>query len=357
MRYVEGTILTDEGWIEGHIGFEDGIVQEVCRGPHTEAELSGIIIPTLINAHTHIADYIVPVDLSLPLEAIVAPPDGLKHRALREASPHLLMKNMNYMALFMLRKGISRFIDFREGGIRGASLLKNSCKIGAKPFIMGRPANTSYNKDEADALLKSVDGIGISSISDWDYGELKALAEFTHSRGKMFALHASENRREDIDLILDLKPDFLVHMTMASEDDLEICADQGIPVIVCPRSNLFFGIMPPIKKMIEKGLTLALGTDNAMITMPDLLLEMEFTGRVMRYQGLKNLDAVLEMAVATGRKILNLNGTIGIGPGLPCDFMVLRSRGGNPVSDLILRSSSEDPLMVCMGETIWRKPE
>jgi len=357
MRYVEGTIFTDEGIIEGHIGFEEGMIQEVGRGPHAKAELRGIVIPTLINAHTHIADFIVPVDLNLPLEAIVAPPDGMKHRALREASPQVLMKNMEYLALFMLRKGISQFIDFREGGINGASLLKNSCKNGAKPFIMGRPADTTYNRDEAEALLKTVDGIGVSSISDWDYGELKALAEFTRSRGKMFALHASENKREDIDQILDLKPDLLVHMTMASEDDLEICADEGVPVVVCPRSNLFFGIIPPLQKMLEKGLMIALGTDNAMTTMPDILLEMEFTARLMRYQGMKNLDAVLEMAIANGRKILNLNGTIGIRPGSPCDFMVLRSRGGNPVSDLILRSASEDPLLVCVGERIWRKPE
>ncbi len=31
--------------------------------------------------------------------------------------------------------------------------------------------------------------------------------------------------------------------------------------------------------------------------------------------------------------------------------MVLRSKGGDPLTDLVLRSSPEDPLMVCYGKT------
>jgi cytosine/adenosine deaminase-related metal-dependent hydrolase len=354
MRYVSGTILTDEGMIEGHVSFEDGHVVEVGRGLISEAEAVGIVIPTLVNAHTHIADFVVPIDLGMSLEELVAPPNGLKHRMISSAGRHQLQNSMGFLAQFMIRRGVGRFLDFREEGERGAKMIREGCVDGATPFIMGRPTDLNFDRQEMESLLRVVDGVGLSSISDWEREELMAVAELTHARGKMFGLHASERKREDIDIILDSKPDFLVHMTEATDDDLETCADQGVPIVVCPRSNLFFGRMPPIARMLKKGITMALGTDNAMITMPDMLAEMEFTGRLMRFQGVKRLDPVLEMAILNGRKILKLGETIGIQPGSPCDFMVLKPKRGDSVTDLILRSSSEDPLLVCVGERIWR---
>ena len=59
MRYVSGKVLTEEGFIDGHVGFEDGIVMEVAEGDIAGSEASGIVLPTLVNAHTHIADYLV----------------------------------------------------------------------------------------------------------------------------------------------------------------------------------------------------------------------------------------------------------------------------------------------------------
>jgi cytosine/adenosine deaminase-related metal-dependent hydrolase len=47
-----------------------------------------------------------------------------------------------------------------------------------------------------------------------------------------------------------------------------------LPVVVCPRSNMFFGMVPPLARMVKAGVTVALGTDNAMIHQPDLFVEM-----------------------------------------------------------------------------------
>lgn len=353
MRYVSGKVLTEEGFIDGHVGFEDGIVMEVAEGDIAGSEASGIVLPTLVNAHTHIADYLVPVDLSLSLEELVAPPDGLKHRMLHLVSEEELKKAFQAARSIMLRRGCSRFVDFREGGGKGAMALKKQ-RGWPKPFVMGRPLALRFDPEEVEAVLQHADGIGISSISDWDYGELSDLARFVHDKGRPFAIHASERVREDIDKVLDLRPSFVVHMTMARESDLEACAAQRVPIVSCPRSNCFFGGTSPLAKMLRAGATVALGTDNAMFTLPDMLAEMESAARLLRQQGVMDVSPVLSMANENGKKLLRERATIAMEPGEPCDFMVMRSHGGDPTTDLVLRGSSADPLMVCLGREEWR---
>ncbi|HUV23814.1 MAG TPA: amidohydrolase family protein [Methanomassiliicoccales archaeon] len=356
MEYVAGTILTLEGFVEGYVGFEDGVIVEVERGQPPSCIAKGIVTPTLINTHTHVADLRIPVDLSLSLEELVAPPDGLKHRMLRSMSSKDLCDTFREASELMFQRGVSAFADFRESGIDGSRLLCQGEWGGAHPVVMGRPSELRFDREEMDTLLSLVDGVGISSISDWDYPELMDVADITHHRGKMFALHASERIHEDIDLILDLKPDYLVHMTMATDSDLEACADRGVPVVVCPRSNLFFGREPPLARMLDAGITIALGTDNAMISLPDVLTEMEFAGRILRQQGHGRVDPVLRMVIENGRKILKLNEPIGIQPGSPCDLLVIGPRRGEAVTDLVLRSASANPLLVIKGNKTRREP-
>jgi cytosine/adenosine deaminase-related metal-dependent hydrolase len=352
MQYVSGKVLTREGFRDGHVGFEDGLIKEVGSGRANENVAEGIIVPTFTNAHTHIADYVVPVDLSLSLAEVVAPPNGLKYRVLASTPEERQRDAIAYMSEFMFRRGISTFADFREGGVKGASLMSSA--EWARPFVLGKPRSPVFDREEIAELLKITNGIGPSSITDWDYEELRELSEFVRSRGKTFALHCSERIREDLDKVLDLRPSYIIHMTQATDADLERCAQLGMPVVVCPRSNLFFGMVPPLERMVRAGVTLALGTDNAMISMPDLFVEMEFAARLLRQQGMGRLDCVLPMVSSNGRKIINQGQLLEFEPGRACDLMVVRSKHGEPLTDLVLRTAGEEPLLVCAGDRTWR---
>ena len=351
---MSGKILTPEGFQDGHVGFEDGRIIETGKGRAKESVAEGIVLPTFVNAHTHIVDFVVPMDLSLTLEKVVAPPHGLKYRVLSQTPEAVQREAIAELSEMMFRKGTSAFSDFREGGIAGARLMSSA--KGSRPFVLGKPRAPHFDREEISELLKITEGIGPSSISDWDYEELRELTDFVRSRGKMVALHCSERVREELDMVLDLRPSYLVHMTQATDADLERCAQLGIPIVVCARSNMFFGMTPPLGRMIERGVTVALGTDNAMISMPDLLVEMEFVGRLLRQQGIGRLDRVLSMAVSNGRKIINQNPLMDIMPDTPMDLMVVRDKGGDPITDLVLRTAGEQPLMVCAGGRTWRGP-
>lgn len=338
MRYVDGYILQyDEKWkfIRGGIGFENGVIQKIMNKSPGRAVAKGVIIPKLVNAHTHIGDSVIK-HVSGGLEEIVTPPDGLKFRVLSKTSDKEIVNAMKKTVDDMVFSGVSVFCDFREFGVKGINQLDSALKNKKiKCIKMGRPKKIRYNKDEVNKLLEKVDGVGISAVSDWNYSELEKLSRHAKRKNKLFALHASERIREDIDRVLDLKPDFLVHMTKASEDDLEIVADNNIPVVICPRSNAFFGSIPNIPLMLKKGLTLMLGSDNAMINNPDMFTEMEFAYKISRLYGRISSETIFSMVTRNPWKFFNLQGEIEEGKN--ADFLVLDVV---PSMDAIVKSSS-----------------
>lgn len=234
----------------------------------------------IFNCHTHIGDAFIHIDRERrwSVEELVAPPNGLKHLLLEKADEEEIMEGMKGAIKIMKECGITHFCDFREGGIKGINMLKKILN-DIDAIILGRPLHHFYDKKEMDEILKISDGIGVSSISDWDFYELRKVADHVNKKKKIFALHASEAVREDINKILDLKPTFLVHMSRANDSDLELIANEGIPVVICPRSNAFFGIKTKVKEMKKKGVKLMLGTDNAMITPPNIIEEMVYLAK------------------------------------------------------------------------------
>ena len=73
--------------------------------------------------------------------------------------------------------------------------------------------------------------------------------------GQAVAIHAGEAANDDISDAISLEPDFLVHMNHATKEDMKDVASAGIPVVVCPRSNLVTGVgLPDVKRMTEKEL-------------------------------------------------------------------------------------------------------
>ena len=240
MEYVAGRILTKNGFEKGYIGFKrKKIIEKGKTIPPEKPVAKGIICPLFINAHTHIGDsFVKEKNIKIPnnLQELVEPPNGLKFKLLKEANEQEIVDGMEKSIETMQKTGTKYFYDFREGGIRGICQLKAAIDLWkTQAFILSRPDEICYNKNEIDLLLKNSDGIGLSSISEWGYSEIKKIAKETRKKKKIFAIHASERVREDIDLILDLKPSFLVHMIKATKSDLKLVKENNIPIVVCPR--------------------------------------------------------------------------------------------------------------------------
>ncbi|MDN5357626.1 MAG: hypothetical protein PWR17_795 [Candidatus Methanomethylophilaceae archaeon] len=324
MEYFSGTVITQDGAIEGYVCLEGGIVAEVSEGRCPAKPLAtGIIVPPMVDGHTHCADAGLKVPKGIGLPQLVGP-QGLKEKYLKKAQPELIAEGMKRFSESAYVNGIGTFVDFREGGEEGSRLLRDTVP-GA--FILGRPISPEFDSNEIDGILRYADGIQLSGIKDVPKSYAEAVADRVRRSGKIFAIHASEGSREDIDSILALSPSFVVHMASAERPDLLRCADENVPIVSCPRSNKFFNLVPPLAMMYECNDTVMLGTDNAMICSPDMREEAREYYSILRKQG-GTTEKLWNAMVFEGRKILYDGKRIGLQRGMDADITVLPSEDG-----------------------------
>ena len=350
---VAGWFYDGRRFREGTVGWEEDVILEVRPGRARNPLATGLIIPGLWNAHTHLGDAVVTQELTGTLEELVAPPHGLKHRILAKAKDDAVIGAMRRAMATMLRTGTTGFSDFREGGLKGLKILYAA--VAAMPLqgvALGRPMALEYDAREVSAILRASDGIAVSAYVDWPEDGIQKLAAHVRREKKMFAIHCSERIREDIDKVLDLSPAFLVHMVHATDADLTRCADAAVPIVLCPRSNAFFGMTPDIPHMIRSGVQLLLGTDNAMINVPSMLREIEFAYRVARMNGGATARAIFEMALR-GRRLADPDRSCAIQVGERADLVVFDLPGGSSGFASLMRASASDVSLVVSAGRTW----
>lgn len=288
-----------------------------------------LLIPGFINCHTHIGDSIAKdITIDSTMENRVHPVSGIKSKILRETDPKHLKNFMKNSCHSMIKKGITTFVDFREGGIEGITMLKEVLSdLPIRSIILGRlefyqnnleiKKNTPFPKNlgsELSKLLSKCDGLGISGANE----NSNSVLNYYSKTPKIRAIHSSETkqsvqtskkntRKSETIRALNLKPHFLVHMTYASKSDLYATAKRTRGIVICPRANaaLAEGI-PDINLMTKTGCTIGIGTDNVMINSPDMFREMDYLWKVSMGVSKTRVNPkdILKMATVNGGKIL-----------------------------------------------------
>jgi cytosine/adenosine deaminase-related metal-dependent hydrolase len=336
---------------EGYVVVSGRTIKEIGFD-RCESDITGLVCPAFINAHSHVGDSLAKDLPYLPLAELVAPPSGLKHKILNAASREDISHGISSTLDEMRRTGTSHFIDFRENGAAGASLLKGMA--GDRATVLGRlgPGDT------IEEVLKVSDGVGISSCADMPGEVLHAIVETAKKTRKIVGIHAGELNRKDIKTAIDIMPDFLVHMTQAIVPDLRRAAGDDIPIVVCPRSNAMTGVgLPPIKKMRDAGVLLALGTDNVMLNGPDMLREMEWASKLFLHDDVY----ALKMATLNAARIARLDGSKGsILPGKDADLLVFDVNSDtfkcsqNLLSTVVRRATPDDMSYFINEGNVWQ---
>lgn len=312
---LEGTILagSDLHAVEGRVVVEDGTITAI---EETTVDSEDIILPAFVNAHAHIGDSIAKeAGRGLSLEALVAPPDGLKHRLLAESSTEAQIEAMGHSLAFMQQSGTGTVLDFREQGREGVKALRRAADgLGIEALAYGRGD---------PEVLSVADGYGASGTNDGDFATARAAAREAE---KPFAIHAGERDTSDIDEALALDPDHLVHMVHAEREHLEQVAEREIPIVVSPRSNLVTGVGLPPVSTLRKYTTVALGTDNVMLNGPSMFRELEFLAKCCAVSA----RTALRMATRAGAEVAGRQGGI-LAPGRPARLLVLDGETDNLV--------------------------
>lgn len=318
IRILNGSLLFDENLElieEGFIVIENGKIVEIGDGFEKGGEVfeNCLIMSSLINSHVHLGDSFAKDSiLGMNVRGAVGK-KGIKWKLYKTAKRDEIIKGIQDSILYMTISGTTSFAEFREFGLEGLQIFWESLeklKIGVKPIVLAREIK------ESDPKLK-FHGFGLNLY------HLESIDESFKKlcKDKFLVVHAGECPNEVsrlLDIIDDanIKVDAIVHATKATDCELEEISKRRISVILCPRSNLTLRVgIPNVAKMLEHKINVCLGTDNVMITPPNMFRELEFLSRLIYLQDPDvSSKEILKIASVNPAKLFDLDhGTIKVG--------------------------------------------
>jgi 5-methylthioadenosine/S-adenosylhomocysteine deaminase len=286
--YDPGAVAVDGGAIVG-LGAREEVERAYLGRERIDAS-SRLIMPGLINAHTH-----APMTLfrgiadDLPLETWLY--DYIWPAEAKWLSPDFVRLGTQLAAAEMIRSGTVLFCDmyFFEDDIAEA------CKDAGLRVVVGGALvdfpNANYKTPEegityAEELLRKWDGDSLVVPSIQPHSPYAASSELMQQGkaladqyGAPYLLHVSETLSEmresikkygrtPVGRLADLgvlgPTTVAIHGVHLTDEDIELLAQYEAGVVHCPESQLKLASgFTPVPKLLEAGVKVGLGTDGA----------------------------------------------------------------------------------------------
>jgi len=376
---------------DGLICIKDGKIEVVSSKPANYAPSGatdvidakgGIIMPGLINAHTHLPMTLlrgIADDLPLfdwlnryifPLEAKFMNPETVKLCSLLGCAEMILSGITTCCDGYFHEDSVAQAL--LEAGMRG--VLGQGVIDFPAPGIPD-PAGNIKSAEQFIAKWRNVSSLIRPSVfchSPYTCSEetLRKAKQAARSNNVLFQIHASETKNE-FDMImskhnaspveylerigiLDEKT-LLVHAVWADEKDVRIIAKHDTKVCHSPQSNMKLGSgIAPVPEYIKEGITVGLGTDGcASNNDPDLFKEMDVAAKIHKVNlfdpTVMNAKTVLRMATVGGARAIGLEDEVGsLEKGKQADIIIIDTDSPhlipmyNPVSHIVYSATGSD---------------
>ncbi len=143
----------------------------------------------------------------------------------------------------------------------------------------------------------------------------------------------------------------LVHGLSLSDRDIDLIAEAGASLVVCPVSNLYlYDRLPPVNRLLSAGVRVVLGSDSAMAGSRGLLFDLQTFNSLLQDHGEKSLSSeeLFRMVSSTSASVFGWEDRGRVQEGAHADFMILKNGGRHPLEDL-LQAGPEDLFLVVSG--------
>jgi 5-methylthioadenosine/S-adenosylhomocysteine deaminase len=306
-----------------------------------------IVMPGLINAHTHLGmtglrGVCDDEELHPWLAKIIAHEDGMRDEDFSLGARIGICE--------ALRTGTTTVVDHyapigpaahaaHELGIRFVGI------VGVSDIHAHAKERLSIPDAPSDRVTFGLGPHAIASVSEERLLELKKISD---ERGVLLHMHLSETRKERaefkartgmlpveyLERIGFLGPrTMLVHCIWLTKGELDILARREVKVVHCPQSNMKLaggGVMP-VREMRERGIAVALGTDSAASNNAlDMFREMHTAALLHKhhywdpYAGVA--QDILDMATIDGARAIGRENLGAIAHGMRADIIALDLR-------------------------------
>ena len=355
----------------------------------------GLVIPGLVNAHTHVAmtllrGYADDKPLDPWLREDIWPAEA-------ELTPDDIEAGAGLGVLEMIRSGTTAFADMYFAMDRVADVVDRAglrARLGHGVVTVGKDAaDARADVEESLRVARELDGAADGRVrtafmphSLTTVGEefLREGVAAAREAGVPVHLHANETVDEVDPIVAErgerpiayaadldaLGPDdFFAHGVHVDDSEIGRLADAGTAVVHCPASNMKLASgMAPVQRLRDAGVTVALGTDGAAsnndLDVFDEMRDAAMLGKLAADDASAvPAAAVVEMATAGGAEALGLPGGR-IEPGAAADLAVVDLDAPHltpvhdPVSHLAYAARGSDVRhTVCDGEVLMRDRE
>jgi cytosine/adenosine deaminase-related metal-dependent hydrolase len=149
----------------------------------------------------------------------------------------------------------------------------------------------------------------------------------------------------------------LVHCIGFSDKDIEKVAGAGASVSWCASSNMFmFNVTCKIRKMLQEGVNVTVGTDSSATGQANLLEEMRYDRELYRNMYGEDLPAktFFNMCTVNAAKAFWMDKVTGtLDEGKLGDIMVVKGRNTDPYENLLSASMADIELLTLEGKPIY----
>lgn len=198
----------------------------------------------------------------------------------------------------------------------------------------------------------------------WGRG-VKIEHQEAKEKGIPFVTHIEEGFDEEskkgIDYLIEYEAldeyTVMVHGLALSEEDIDKIAKAKAHLVWCPTSNYFmFKTIAPVKKWLEKGINVSLGTDSPMSGGLNILEEMKFAKMIYKMFFKEELsdEILVKMVTVNPAKAFRIDkytGSISIGKF--ADLLVIRRTHENPYTSLVNAWFDEIELVIMEGKPLY----
>lgn len=362
---------------------ETGTASELlAKYPQADSlvEENGLIMPGLINTHTHAAmacfrgladdlplmqwlqEYIFPVEAKLTSEIVYT-------STLLSLCEMIKSGTTSFCDMYLFAADVARATQ--QSGMRAwiGEVLYDFPSPNYGELENGfKYTEDLYKQYQSDKLITiTVDPHAVYTCSP---DLLKRLGDMAKEKNALYVIHLSEtqdeintcNERYGCSPVMHLENLGLLnervvadHCVMVTDDEIKLMADRGVKVSHCVESNMKLASgTAPVVKMIEAGIQVGIGTDgSASNNDVDMFGEMNTVAKVHKVSSMNPtaMDALttLNAATADGAAVLGADKITGsLEAGKKADMIVLDLNQPhltpiyNPVSHLVYAARGSD---------------
>jgi len=390
---IKGIIVTPQDAIDGYVGIKGSQIvyvgKEKKKAKKTIEDPHLLIIPGLINTHTHLA-----MSLFRGLVDDLKLKDWL-YNYIFPLEKKFINKNSVYWCSLLsmvelVRGGVTTFVDMYFFEDEVARACKN---IGMRGFIgegiLDFPTPDAKNSDQSiektkellekfkeDKLISII--VAPHSTYTVERKTLERCKQLSLDKEMLFNIHAAETKDEikivkektgktpikylnDIHILDEYT--ILAHCTHVTDQEIEMLKEKRSTVCCVPESNMKLASgIAPVWKMIKNNVNVTIGTDgSASNNNLDLLQEMDTVSKVQKLYTMDStaMDAKNTLFLATANSGKALHKKIGkIEEGYIADLAIIDLNDinlipyFNPYSHLIYSASASNVKMTIINGKI-----